>query len=155
MSGPSPLAAVAAAGGRFAVRGDRLRLTARTNLPAAVVESAFAEVRGWHHRHREALAHHRALHPADEAASLAWGEMQARWHRLCGERVAEWQCAGCREPIGGFDALPLGDGNRVHLGDRAGLDCLLAYGPRWRGAASRALRAMGLHPPADDDEAMP
>ncbi|MGH7100398.1 MAG: hypothetical protein ACREE4_22510, partial [Stellaceae bacterium] len=65
------------------------------------------------------------------------------------------QCAGCREPIGGFDALPLGEGNRVHLGEAHGLDCLLAYGRRWRGAATRALVAMGLLPPADDDEAAP
>jgi hypothetical protein len=37
------------------------------------------------------------------------------------------------------------DGNRVHLAD--GYDCLIRYGARWRGAATRALIAMGLVPP--------
>jgi hypothetical protein len=76
--------------------------------------------------------------------------MANRWHRLCGERFPEWQCAGCREPIGGREALALGDGNRVHLDDVHGLDCLAAYGRRWRDREALALAAMGLQPPADD-----
>jgi hypothetical protein len=85
-----------------------------------------------------------------EAERLTWGELQCRWHRLHREPVPEWQCAGCGEPIGGRTALPLGDGGRVHL-DTAGLGCLLAYGRRWRGAATRALDAMGLRPSAEDE----
>lgn len=150
MSAASPLAAVAAAGGWFEVHGDRLRLKARENLSPAVVASAFAEAREWHHRHREALAHHRPLHP--EAAALAWGEMVNRWHRRHGERLPEWQCAGCMAPIGGGQALALADSNRVHFDT---FDCLGRYGVRWRGAAAQALAAMGLHPPADDGEAAP
>jgi hypothetical protein len=82
-----------------------------------------------------------------EAARLAWGELECRWHRLYGARLPEWRCAGCGSPIGGWRALPLGDGNRVHLDDARGLDCVIAYGERWRGAAARALAAMGLDPP--------
>jgi hypothetical protein len=148
LSTASPLAAVAAAGGWFEVHGDRLRLKAHTDLPPALVESAFAEARDWHARHREALAHHRTLHPADKAAGLAWAEMQVRWHRLHGEQVSAWRCAACREPIGGREALTLADDNRVHLDT---LDCLTRYGERWRGAATRALASMGLQPPADDE----
>lgn len=152
MRAHSPLTAVAAAGGRFEVRGDRLRLTAREILPLIVVENALAEARDWHQRHREALAHHRVLHPESEATGIAWGEMVNRWHRLHGEKVAEWTCAGCGALIGGREVLMLADSNRVHLDT---LDCLLAYGRRWRGAATRALAAMGLEPPAEEGEEVP
>jgi hypothetical protein len=98
----------------------------------------------WRARHREALAYWRALHPVDEAAGFAWGEMQVRWHSLHGERVPHWQCAGCREPIGGRTVLTLADTGRVHL-DK--LDCLLRFGDRWRGEATASLMALGLTPP--------
>jgi hypothetical protein len=62
--------------------------------------------------------------------------------------VPEWQCAGCGEPIGGLPALDLGNGNRAHL-ER--LDCVIRYGVRWRGAATRALAGMGLQAPAQED----
>ena len=98
----------------------------------------------WRARHREALAHWSLLRTADEAASIAWGAMQDRWHRLHGERVPHWRCAGCGEPLGGFAALTLVDGNRVHLGT---LDCLLSFGDRWRGEATAGLKALGLAAP--------
>ena len=104
----------------------------------------------WRARHREAVTHWSAFHPADEAARLAWAEMQLRWHQLHGRRVPEWQCAGCGESIGGLAALALTDGNRVHLNK---LDCLLSYGERWRTAATCALMALGLRPPAAGSEA--
>jgi hypothetical protein len=46
------------------------------------------------------------------------------------------------------------DGNRVHLDDAQRLDCLIAFGVRWRGAATRALAAMGLQqpPPIPEDD---
>ena len=70
--------------------------------------------------------------------------MQVRWHRLHGERVPKWQCAGCGEPVGGLATLDLADGNRVHLNK---LDCLLSYGERWRSEAAAGLEALGLDPP--------
>jgi hypothetical protein len=81
-----------------------------------------------------------------EAERLGWGELQNRWHMTHGERVPRDLCAGCRRPIGGADALDLIDGNRVH--DAAGHDCLIRWGEHWRGAATHALAAMGLPPPA-------
>jgi len=71
--------------------------------------------------------------------------MLGRWHRLYGRQAPAWQCAGCRELIGGLPALLLGDGNRVHLGDS--LDCLLSYGERWRREATAGLQTFGLIPP--------
>jgi hypothetical protein len=79
------------------------------------------------------------------ARGIAWGELLVRWHRLHGTRIPRWQCAGCGEPIGGFSALALADGNRVHFRK---LDCLLAFGERWRREATIGLKAFGLDPPA-------
>ena len=101
----------------------------------------------WRARQREALAYWSVHHPAPEAARLAWGEQECRWHWLYGERTPEWQCAGCGEPVGGLPALDLADGARVHVGT---LNCVLRYGERWRRAATAALSAMGLEPPATD-----
>jgi hypothetical protein len=102
----------------------------------------------WRAGHRKALAYWSAFRPSAEAAALAWGEIQLRWHRLHGARSPAWQCAGCRSPIGGRTALDLADGNRVHLD---GLDCVLRFGERWRREATAGLRALGLNPPADSE----
>jgi hypothetical protein len=80
----------------------------------------------------------------DEAAGLAWGELQCRWHRLHGKRVAASTYAGCGEPIADTEALDLGDDTRVHF---ATAGCLIRYGQLWRSAATQALLAMGLTPP--------
>jgi len=142
--------AVAADGDKLVIRGPRsAEPVARLLIdhkPALL--SMLAEATDWRARYREALAHWRALHPAERAAGLAWGELQDRWHRLNGARASEWQCAGCGQPIGGLEALTLADGNRVHL-DK--LDCLLAFGERWRSEAAAGLRALGLDPPPGFD----
>jgi hypothetical protein len=98
----------------------------------------------WGTRYREALAYWSALHPAGKAGRLAWGEIENQWHMRNGERVPDWQCAGCRAPIGGLAALTLADGNRVHL-DK--LSCMLTFGQRWRRDAAAALSVLGLAPP--------
>jgi hypothetical protein len=161
----SLIAEIRAAGGTIRRHGDRIRVMARGPLPPDLVTrycaarpellgalADAAEIADWRNRHCEALAHWRPLYPAGEAERISWGELEARWHRLYGGRVPEWQCTGCGEPIGGQDALALGDGCRVHLDDVHGLDCLAAYGERWRGDANRGLAAMGLQPPDDGDE---
>ena len=140
--------AVAIASGKLVVRGPRqaepmVRLLAEHK---PVVMAALAA--DWRTRHREALARWGALHGAEEATRLAWGELLGHWHRLHGKRAPEWQCAECGQAIAGLAALTLADGNRVHLDE---LDCLLRYGARWRGSATRALVAMGLRAPAADD----
>jgi hypothetical protein len=85
-----------------------------------------------------------------EAEALAWSEVQTRWHMECGERVSRDFCAGCRRPIGTGSALDLIDGSRVHLDN--GDSCLIRHGKRWRAAATRALMALGLCPPAGGAE---
>jgi hypothetical protein len=142
--------AVAIAGGKLVVRGPRqaepmVRLLAEHK---PVVMAALAT--DWRARHREALAYWGALHPAEECERLAWGELEDRWHRLHGARAPGWQCAGCGAPIGGLPSVDLADGNRVHLDGPHGLDCLLAFGERWRSVATAGLRALGLDPPADN-----
>jgi hypothetical protein len=139
---------VARDGGKLVVRGPReaepvVQLLAEYK---ADILTALAEATSWRARHREALAHWSALRSLEEAAGLAWGELESRWHRLHGRRAPEWQCAGCGEPIGGLPALRLHDGNRVHLDS---LDCLLSFGERWRGEATAGLRVLGLEPPPE------
>jgi len=134
-------------GGRLTVRGPKraepVALMLLAHKPAVIAALAA----DWRTRHREALAYWGALRPAPEAARLAWGEMQNRWHRLHGSRVPQWQCAGCGEPISGLPALNLADGNRAHLDQAHGLDCLLSFGERWRREATDGLRTLGLDPP--------
>jgi hypothetical protein len=126
-----------------------LTLVARIREAKAALLAVLAEATGdWRSRHGEALIYWGALHPAEEAEQIAWGELQDRWHWLHGARALVWKCAGCGEPIGGLTALGLADGNRVHL-DR--LDCLLAFGKRWRREATAGLQALGLDPPTGVD----
>ena len=78
------------------------------------------------------------------ARVIAWGELEGLWLRRHCTHTPQWQCAGRGTPIGGLPALDLADGNRVHL-DR--LDCLLAFGKRWRSEATTSLKALGLDAP--------
>jgi hypothetical protein len=139
--------AVATEGDKLVIRGPRraepVALLLLAHKPAVIAALAA----DWRARYREALAYWGVLHPADEAARLAWGDMQARWHRLHAAKALEWQCVGCGEPIGGLAALELADGNRVHLGES--LDCLFDFGARWRSEATTGLQVLGLDPPAD------
>ena len=145
------IAAVHAAGGTIRLDGDMIELAAPRPLPSDLVArireakpALLAALADWPARHREALAWWGALHPADDAARLAWGEMLSRWHKRYGRRAPAGECAGCGAPIGGVPPLDLADGNRAHL-ER--LDCLFAFGERWRSEAAAGLRALGLDLP--------
>ena len=144
--------AVALTGDQVVVRGPKqaeplVRLLAAHK--GEIIE-ALTDAVSWAARYEEALNHWGLLHAREEAMGIAWGEMQKRWHRLHGARSPEGQCAGCGKPIGGQTALSIGDGNRVHLDDAHGLDCAEAYSKQWRGAATRALIALGLQAPAGE-----
>lgn len=84
-------------------------------------------------------------HRRPEADLLAWRDVECRWHIQHGERVRRDVCAGCRRPIGPAETLDLIDGCHVHATQ---FDCLIQYGDRWRSAATIALSALGLEPPA-------
>jgi hypothetical protein len=96
---------------------------------------------------RSAIRQYDGHYSRTEAQALAWSEVQTRWHMEHGERVSCDSCAGCRRSIGTEKTLDLIDGSRVHLDD--GNSCLLRHGERWRAAATRALMALGLRPPAE------
>jgi hypothetical protein len=80
----------------------------------------------------------------EEARRLAWGDLENEWHELHGRRWPLWQCAGCNAPLSGSHVLNLPARNRVHFEP---IDCLIRFGKRWRGDASKALIALGLEPP--------
>lgn len=102
----------------------------------------------WCARYCEALAYWSGFHAPSEAARLAWGEMENRWHQAYGERIPCHVCAGCGKLIGGLPALEVGHGMRVHIGE---LDCVIRFGQRWRKAATAALHGFGLDPPTEFD----
>src|SRR5262249_49126860 len=102
----------------------------------------------WCARYCEALAYWSGFHAPSEAARLAWGEMENRWHQAYGERIPSHVCAGCGKLIGGLPALEVGHGMRVHIGE---LDCVIRFGQRWRKAATAALHGFGLDPPTEFD----
>lgn len=106
----------------------------------------------WHDFYEEgaAIRQYDVQYSCAEAEALAWGAIQTRWHVEHGERVSRDLCAGCRRPIGTEKVLDLIDGNRVHTSDDNA--CLARHGERWRAAATRALMALGLRPPAGVDQ---
>lgn len=111
---------------------------------------AFYPGRAWWRDQYEERTRHRELggrRSRAEAEALAWSELQWRWHKQHGERVRPGICGGCWKPIRFGENIPLIDGTYVHGGDRH--DCLIAYGRRWRWAATNALAAMGLMPPQE------
>ncbi len=143
-------------GDKLIVRGPRsaepiVRLLT-DHKPAVMAALASAPSARWLSRYRQSLAMFRRFHDDVEAAGLAWGDVTTAWHKERGERVPAQQCAGCLEPIDSGAVLVLADGCRVHLRD---LDCVIAYGKRWRGAAARALEALGIPAPADAADAEP
>ena len=77
----------------------------------------------------------RVSHMGLEAARRrAVGVAVNLWNLHHGSRGEPSRCAGCGEYLAPSEAFRLGDGAMVHGGD-AFLDCLRAYGSRWRPAA--------------------
>jgi hypothetical protein len=105
------------------------------------------DAKDWRARHQESLRFWCGLYPPHEARGIAWGEMENLWHQRYAEFVPPGLCVGCRGLIGGGPVLILSDRNVVHLQT---LDCVIAYGERWRKAATIALKAFGLEPPAEN-----
>jgi hypothetical protein len=103
----------------------------------------------------EERAAHRQLdggYPRVAAELLAWREIEWRWHLAHRERIPTETCAGCGQLIRSDEALDLIDGARVHM---KGYSCRTAYEQRWRSAATTALIALGLQPPAIDGDGPP
>jgi hypothetical protein len=85
-------------------------------------------------------------HP--DAELLAFGDMTVEWHRRHGVRPDPRRCAGCDDELPDFAGIVVDRDNvRVHFDAVRRDECIIAYGQRWRGAAARALIAMGLPVP--------
>jgi hypothetical protein len=137
------------------VRAVRAELLAVLNPPPAPSDTTLLEVEeagdaAWWRREFRVRTMHRlgVGRTYNEAEGLAWRDLRYHWHKRHGRQFPRSQCAGCGAAL--VDAAPfdLGDGNCVHY---TPLDCLIRYGARWRGDATRALVAMGLMPPDSED----
>ena len=168
LSAAKLIEAVHEAGGAIVLAGDRIRLSAAAPLPDNLVEAIRADRdqviqalrparskapdgdtpgawRGWY---QERMEQHRRLGRDDVLArSLTWGEAESVWHLKHGAKLDPSTCAGCGELLSGRERLPLSDGAFVHFDADAGLECLGAYGRRWRADATAGLAALGLTPP--------
>jgi hypothetical protein len=82
------------------------------------------------------------------ARDMAWSTVASEWYRLHGERAPSGICAGCRQPLAGTEEQLLPHGERAH----AELTCVIAYGRRWKRAATKALAQYGIPAPRGDDE---
>jgi hypothetical protein len=74
------------------------------------------------------------------AIIIAWGLGIVEHNKRHGAKPSATCCAGCGKRMNG-PKMP--DGAMVH----PGLDCLAAWGDRWRSEAHEGLVALGLNPP--------
>lgn len=86
-----------------------------------------------------------------DAERLAFGEMILEWHYQHGVRPEPSRCAGCGDELPAAIGLALCDGACVHFDAVRGVDCIIAYGKKWRGAAVTALHGLGFSPPQGFD----
>ena len=108
------------------LRAAKPELVATLGRPCTEPERAAWDATDWRafYEKRAAIREYDGQRPRPEAERLAWGEMQNEWHQRHGEITPPRQCAGCGEPIGGGEAMPLTTGERLLLRD--GYDCLVA-----------------------------
>jgi hypothetical protein len=155
MDGLSLLHQARVAGLRVQAAGNALKITGPRRAEhlvkllaehkSAVLAALAPDARsGWQERYEALIVLWSSRQrSSEEAHRLAWADLQNEWHVLHGRRWPAWQCAGCNRPLSGHPALDLPCGNRVHLED---LECLIAFGRRWRHDAHQALITLGMHP---------
>ena len=119
--------------------------------PAPRARSAAVETGYWRNFFDERAAHREmdGGYSRADAERLAFGEIILEWHRQHGARPDAHRCACCGDDLSGESGLTLGDGSRVHFDGVRGVDCIIAYGVKWRGAAVTALRKLGFDPPQE------
>jgi hypothetical protein len=85
----------------------------------------------------------------DEAEVLAFNELILDWYRHRGVRPDPRLCAGCGDALPDSVGLAVDpDGARVHFDGVRRVDCLIAFGQKWRGDAVAGLRRLGIEPPS-------
>lgn len=126
-------------------------LAPRTAPDTTARDGDAGERAGWRDRYAGRIVHwFRAGRPWQEAERLAFSKMILEWHRRHGMRVRPGFCAGCGDDLPEDTGMAIDrDGARVHFDGVRGVDCIIAFGTRWRGAAVAGLQALGLHPPED------
>jgi hypothetical protein len=156
--------AVQAEGDRLIIRGPkraesvaRLLIDHKRDVLAALAPREAARVPDedvvdracWRDRYATRIVHRfRRRHPWQEAERLAFGELILAWHRQHGASPDPGRCAGCGDDLPEDAGLAVDRGGaRVHFDGVRGIDCIIGYGARWRGAAMAGLQAIGLHPP--------
>jgi hypothetical protein len=85
--------------------------------------------------------------PAHPAWWRDFFKERAAIREIVGAHSDPRRCPGCGDELAGEADLALCDGARVHLDAVRGVNCVIAYGQKWRGAAVTALRALGLDAP--------
>lgn len=159
--------AVQAEGDRLVIRGPkraepvaRLLLDHKPDVLAALVPSAApdrtaydaqaGERERWHDRYAARIVHwfNHGQRRWQKAERVAYGEMILEWHRQHGTRPDPGRCAGCSDDLPEDGGVVIDqDDTRVHFDGVHGVDCIIAHGARWRGAAVAGLQALGVHPP--------
>lgn len=92
----------------------------------------------------EAEIDRRAFHmPLEAAQTRAMNAALNLWHAHHGSRGEPNRCVGCGGYLPASAAFTLGDGAVIHGGE-AFLECLGAYGSRWRHGALEGLRRLGV-----------
>ena len=154
------------AGGRLAVAGDRIRVSAPRPLPDRLVDAlrrrkgevlaylarvgdawGADEWRDWI-TERGAILEHDAGLSRSEADRRAYQHAIIEWQNRNPPLVDSRVCAGCGLAMieAATDWRPLADGATVHYGGAHGLRCWQAHGERRRADAEAALAALRVKP---------
>jgi len=157
---------VEAAGGRLAVAGHRLAVSAPQPLPGPLVAElrdhkgevlayltrstnawGADEWRDWI-TERGAILEHDAGLSRSEADRRAYQHAIIEWQNRNPPLVDSRVCAGCGLAMieAATDWRPLADGATVHYGGAHGLRCWQAHGERRRAEGEAALAALGVKP---------
>jgi hypothetical protein len=159
--------AATAAGARFDVSGDSLRISAPHPLSDALVgelrrakpdilrllragDDPSATRYEWRNRYRARVIRWYGCGEREwcDAERLAYGELLNAWHRQQGAASVPGRCAGCGDDLAESGGLIVDcDGTRVHFDAVRGVDCLIAFGRCWRSAAVAGLQRLGIEPP--------
>lgn len=123
-------------------------LRPRVERDLAVRDGNAAERAWWRDRYAARIVHWFRGRPWEEAERLAYGEMIREWQQRHGAPARPGRCVGCGDDMPDDAGMVIDrDGARVHFDGVRGVDCIVAYGTRWRGGAVAGLQALGLQPP--------
>jgi hypothetical protein len=112
------------------------------------------EAKQWRNRYAAHISHWFLHGQRDwyDAERIAFGELILDFHRQHGARFDSHHCAGCGDLLAADAGTTVDhDSVRIHFGAVHGVDCLIAFGQRWRSAAVAGLQGLGIEPPIPFD----